>query len=687
MINPSATQSELFSQLAHNQMPLAHSFAFISTQIIPFVPLQTKLDLYSTLVSVQFPPFPVVISLIVLSLVAAFIVVKAVRIAFAFWTLSKTIKDIDFTCLELVPPHTSMQSPFSTAQLFNVLHGLKKTYSFEITSTRKEGIRYLVRTPSSDMEIVRKALVSYLPGVKVSEASDYLPDASTLRSSNAKIINLTQSGSFYFPLRQQRVLKEHDPIAYLTGSMTKLRDDEMLSMQLVVSPASKKVRSSAIKAESLLMNGEDPHNLIRTNLAIPLLPLKVALFALFSLFTLPLGFVISIFSGGRQGTLFPHKYLLFPNKKILDHRTTGQEELSQEVLGKVREPLFEVSFRTLFLNETSGLQLERERGLLSSLSLFTNSTWQSFKKASISNSSILLTHWAFKSLPMTLFKARSALLSPKLILSSSELSDLYHFPYSTTTETEDLVKSRSKDLPAPLSLKNDASNLDLIFGTNSYGGQETPIGLTKEERRYHTYIIGATGTGKSTMLSNMIVQDIKNGKGLAVIDPHGDLINTVLSEIPEERINDVVLLNPDDEDYPIGLNIMEISQGGVLSESREKDFIVSSLVSLFQKLYPPKSWGTRMEYILRNSALTALELKDPTIFTIQRLLTEKDFRNQATATLKPGLLKKFWDHEFKMAGDSQKIPMILPITKKEGGFFCSGIARNMIGPIHSTIDF
>jgi hypothetical protein len=537
------------------------------------------------------------------------------------------------------------------------------------------------------MEIVRKAVISYLPGVKVLETQDYIPDLYLRKSPKAKILNLAQLKSFHFPLRQQRVLKEHDPIAYLTGNMTKLRDDELVSMQLVVRPANRRIRNSASKAENYLLRGGDSYSLANQRFVIPLLILKMIIFGILSLFTIPLGFVIFVLSGGKHETLFPHKYLLFPNKEISPQRTAGQEELSQEVLGKVREPLFEVSFRALFLNETSGLQLEREKGFLSSLSLFTNSTRQSFKKASIPNTPVLLIQQLFKNLPPTLLITRSPLFSPKLVLSSSELSDVYHFPYSTTTETEDLVKSRSKDLPAPLSSKNGTSNLDLVFGINSYGGQETPIGLTKEERRYHTYIIGATGTGKSTMLSTMISEDIKNGKGLAVIDPHGDLINGILSEITEERLDDVVFLNPDDEGYPIGLNIMEVSKSGILSESREKDFIVSSLVSLFQKLYPPNSWGTRMEYILRNAALTTLELKDPTIFTIQRLLTEKDFRDQATAILKPGLLKKFWDHEFKIAGEYQKVQMISPITNKVGRFFGSGITRNMIGQAHSTIDF
>jgi Type IV secretion-system coupling protein DNA-binding domain/TraM recognition site of TraD and TraG len=697
-MDPTNTQAELYKQLVHNNLPFDHAAIFIITQLIPGFSSDAKLNWYFSLTggSLSITSIVLWIVLIPLLLLVLFLLWKAAWFLVNIWRLSKESKEDNSVFLEVRPPRSSAQSHYSTAQLFNVIHGLgrsktslfglQKTYSLEIAASRETGIRYFIKTPVEDKESIKKTLLSYLPGVKVEESPDYLP-TQLFSSDKAMILHLKQSGSFYFPIRSQKSLEKHDPISYLTGSMARLQKDELMTVQLVIKPASKKIRSQAARIESKLLRNSSNGLFSRQESGFPSL-LKVCGFILLSIPMLPLGIFAYLMSGGKSGSILPHKHLLFSNPaKSETGFNTHQEEVSHDVGRKVSEQLFEVSFRVLFLNETSGLRLERERSFLSSLSLFTNGGWQSLQKASNLDSIATLPLRAFRKLSVNLLKARSSLFSPMLVLSASELSDLYHFPYSPETEPEDLMKQRSKDLPAPLSLKASDPNLDINLGVNSYAGQQIAIGLTKEERRLHTYVIGATGTGKSNLLANMIVQDIKNGKGLAVIDPHGDLISNVLSEIPENRIKDVVFLNPDDEDFPTGLNLMEMSKDGVLSESREKDFIVSSLVSLFQKLYPPKSWGTRMEYILRNAALTALELENPTLFTIQRLLTEKDFRDYASSRLKVGLLKKFWIHEFKMAGDYQKIQMISPITNKIGRFFGSGIAKNIVGQTRSTIDF
>ena len=209
------------------------------------------------------------------------------------------------------------------------------------------------------------------------------------------------------------------------------------------------------------------------------------------------------------------------------------------------------------------------------------------------------------------------------LLSVSEIADLYHFPYTKTTKTENIVKVYSKELPAPLSLKQGIKHLDNIFAKNTYGEQITMIGLTGEERRRHGYIIGATGTGKSTMILSMINEDLSHKKGIGVIDPHGELAETILNLIPEERKDDLIYVNPDDLQYPIGINLMELTPG--LSEEdslREKEFIAESVISLFRKVFSSDMNGTphRIEYILRNTIHTAFTVENPTLFTIFELL-------------------------------------------------------------------
>jgi DNA helicase HerA-like ATPase len=196
-------------------------------------------------------------------------------------------------------------------------------------------------------------------------------------------------------------------------------------------------------------------------------------------------------------------------------------------------------------------------------------------------------------------------------------------------------------LPSPLPLKSSTTNLDLVFAHNTYGETTVPIGLTLEERRRHVYIIGATGTGKTTSLLHMIHHDLLKGSGVGIIDPHGDLIQKLLGVIPEERIKDVVYFNPYDIERPVGLNILELSKGlSDVETQREKDLIASSVISIFQKLYPPRYSGPRMEHILRNTVLTALELEKPTLMTVYRLLTNKEFRKKALTSLPKGILKE-----------------------------------------------
>jgi hypothetical protein len=273
------------------------------------------------------------------------------------------------------------------------------------------------------------------------------------------------------------------------------------------------------------------------------------------------------------------------------------------------------------------------------------------------------------------------------VLSVSEVSDIYHFPFTKTTRTEDIQKIHSKELPAPVSLKK-ANNLDVVFAKNMYGGATTMIGLTGDERRRHMYILGATGTGKSTLLLSMIDQDLRNGKGLCVIDPHGELIDNILPLIPENRIDDVVYINPDDISYPVGLNLLELPtdiEGDLLL--REKELIAESIISIFHKIYDDKYSGPRMEYILRNTIHTAFITKNPTLFTIYKLLINEDFRKEVIKDLEDENLIDFWKYEFSKAGDYQKVKMISPITNKIGRFLFSPTAKRILEQEKSTVNF
>lgn len=200
---------------------------------------------------------------------------------------------------------------------------------------------------------------------------------------------------------------------------------------------------------------------------------------------------------------------------------------------------------------------------------------------------------------------------------------------------------------------------------------------------------GGTGNGKTTMLFYEILQDIRAGNGIAVLDPHGDLAERILRHIPEERVKDVIYLNPDDLAYPIGMNLLELSpdlEGDDLL--REKDLITEAAISVLRKIFSEDdSGGHRIEYVLRNTIQTALTLENSTLFTIFELLNDAKYRRKVVKTLEDKSLKDFWNNELGKAGDMQKVKMAAGITAKIGRFLFSASARRMIEQPKSTINF
>lgn len=203
------------------------------------------------------------------------------------------------------------------------------------------------------------------------------------------------------------------------------------------------------------------------------------------------------------------------------------------------------------------------------------------------------------------------------------------------------------------------------------------------------YIIGGTGNGKTTMLFYSILQDIQNGNGVAVIDPHGDLAERLLRYIPEERISDVIYMNPDDLAYPLGVNLLELD--ATLSGDdllREKDLITEATISVFRKIFSDDdSGGHRIEYVLRNAIQTALTLENPTLFTIFDLLNDSKFRRRVVKGLQDKNLIDFWTNELGKAGDFQRVKMAAGITAKIGRFLFSASARRMLEQPKSSIKF
>ncbi|MFC1632959.1 CxxC-x17-CxxC domain-containing protein [Patescibacteria group bacterium] len=218
-----------------------------------------------------------------------------------------------------------------------------------------------------------------------------------------------------------------------------------------------------------------------------------------------------------------------------------------------------------------------------------------------------------------------------------------------------------------------------VFAKTTFRGKQTAFGIKTDDRRRHVYALGKTGMGKSTMLENMIYNDIMTGKGVALVDPHGDLAEKMIDLIPDERINDVIYFNPDDLDYPIAFNILENVN------PKYKHLVASGLVGVFKKMWED-SWGPRLEYILRNTVLALLDYPGSTLLGILRMLADKEYRRKVVDSIEDPVVKAFWVDEFAQYNDRFRSEAISPIQNKVGQFLSSAIIRNIVGQPKSTID-
>ncbi len=218
-----------------------------------------------------------------------------------------------------------------------------------------------------------------------------------------------------------------------------------------------------------------------------------------------------------------------------------------------------------------------------------------------------------------------------------------------------------------------------VLAETNFRGQRRRFGIKTDDRRRHVYLIGKTGMGKSTMLENMIIQDIQNNKGIAVVDPHGDLVEKVINYVPNHRINDVIYFNPADLDYPIAFNVFE-------KVGREYQHLVASgLIGIFKKLWSD-SWGPRLEYVLRNAILALLEYPEATLLGVMRLLVDKGYRKKVIAKVSDPVVRAFWVDEYSKYPDKFQSEAIAPIQNKVGQFLSSPVIRNIVGQVGSSFN-
>lgn len=353
--------------------------------------------------------------------------------------------------------------------------------------------------------------------------------------------------------------------------------------------------------------------------------------------------------------------------------TSSQHPHADAIGKKLAQTTFQVSLKLLVDSPTKDRSESILTSLVGTLSAFESQTNGFILRRPLIRKQALTDEILSRSVK---FKAQ--------YLSTEELATIYHLPGKIQSSLRNIAWGKNllgeppANLPVYSSIPEEERVNVNLFGSVEFKNQSQIFGIKREDRRRHMYAIGKSGTGKSTLLANMIIHDLKHGEGLAVIDPHGDLIETVLNYIPKNRINDVILFDPSDKEAVVKLNLFE---GG---STVHRELIASGIVSIFQKMYA-NSWGPRLEYILRNTLLSLLST-NAKLEDVVRMLTDKKYRDRVATDLPDQVLKNFWFAEFNTMMDRQRSEAIAPILNKVGQFVTSPLIRNVVNAQVSSFD-
>lgn len=264
------------------------------------------------------------------------------------------------------------------------------------------------------------------------------------------------------------------------------------------------------------------------------------------------------------------------------------------------------------------------------------------------------------------------------VLNTKEMASLWHLPLQNT-ETPNIRWLVARKSPPPPNMPKEG----VILGKVKYRGKESLVRIKRADRTRHCYIIGKSGSGKSVLMTSMAIQDIQNGEGVGVIDPHGELVDDILPHIPKERADDVIIFDPSDISRPMGLNMLEYET------DEQKDFAVQEMVGIFYKLFGEEMIGPMFEHYMRNAMLALMEDKDnpPTLIEIPRMFTDDAFRKEKVANVKNLVVKSFWEQEYEQSQQGQQAAdMLSYVISKIGRFLTNDMMRNIIGQSHSAFN-
>ncbi len=348
------------------------------------------------------------------------------------------------------------------------------------------------------------------------------------------------------------------------------------------------------------------------------------------------------------------------------------EESIKSLERKISKPLFKINYRVL-VSTVNQFQTESILdGIAGSFNQFEAPLKNKFKINKVKNFQKFAYQFSFRDFDE----------SQTMLLNTEELAGIFHMPsYSTLSPKIKWIKS--KESPPPAELPDSGT----LIGQSNFRGEIKPVYITESDRRRHVYSVGQTGVGKTTLMVDMIWDDIKKGKGVCYIDPHGDAIETILGLIPKERIDDVIVFDPGYTKKPIGLNMLEYN----LDHPEEKTFIVNEIQGIFNRLFSAETMGPVFEQYMRNSLLLLMEdaVNEPSTFIdVPRVLTDEEFRLKKLSRITNPVVVDFWAKEASKVGGEMSLANMGPyITSKFNNFIANDYLRPIIGQTKSSFNF
>ncbi|MFH1175164.1 MAG: type IV secretory system conjugative DNA transfer family protein [bacterium] len=509
-------------------------------------------------------------------------------------------------------------------------------------------VRFLMGVPKRYKEFVGKQLLGVFPDAKIEE----IPEDYTIfteKSAVAVSIGRLQKKSLY-PINTYKNLQA-DTLGEITNSFSKLSSQEGAAIQLIIKPAPESWRKQGMEAVKTLQSGE---KINESGLA------KEIGGAFLGDAREALGVVIT----GKDGSSEKEKNQQQEKTKSLP----ANQYLIEAIGNKANQHGFMVNLRiaaSAGTKENADNILNYLEGSFAQFKSQFNSF--AFQKKFFPKNKKEVWKYIFR-----IFDQDSS-----FILSSQELASIFHLPIAK--DVRGVKRLEAKESPAPVSIPKEGT----ILGENLYRGESIPVRIKDKDRQRHMYIIGKTGTGKSVFLQNLIMQDIKAGKGVCAIDPHGELIEKLLENIPKERVEDVIVFDPANTQRPLGFNLFEARN------EEQKDLLALEAMSIFLKLFGSEVFGPRIQDYFRNGALTLMsDNENPgTIVDIVRLFTDDDFQASWVSKVKSPIIRDFWQKQMEKTGAREKQEMIPFFAAKFGAFITNSTMRNIIGQSHSAFNF